>query len=340
MKILIAQTGFLGDVVLSTPVIAALKHFYPHAELWMLTTPQARPLVKRDPLLKGVLVFEKRGYHKGALGLLHFSGVLRSMKFDKAFALHRSYRTSILLYSAGVPERTGFKDSRLSFLYNHRVERPSNVHDVLRRMAIVDQEKGNGARDVPLDLRLFPPEFSECSVEMQKAAQRERQYAVLVPGSEWETKRWQWQGYREAASFLIKRGLKVVICGSESEREYNKQVSLGLDVVDLTGRITLDDFLFTVKNSALLLCNDSLALHVGSAFKIPTLVIFCATSPSFGFGPWLNDSAVIVEKQGLECKPCRRHGSRRCPTGTWKCSKELEAAEVIRIVEERVLPQV
>lgn len=339
MKILLAQTGFLGDVVLSTPVIAALKQCCPDGEIWMLTTPQARPLLQRDPLLKGVLSFEKRGTHAGAFGLIRFARMLREMRFDKSFSLHRSYRTSLLLLAAGIPDRVGFRDARLSFLYHNRVSRPSDVHDVLRRMAILDGQQKT--ENLSLDLRLYPPPGSECSAAVQALVQQDLEpFAVLVPGSEWETKRWQWQGYRDVASYLLKKGMRVVICGSEKEREYNHQVSKNLEVADLTGRISLDEFLFIMKNAALLACNDSLALHVGSAFKTPTVVMFCATSPSFGFGPWQNDAAVVAEKGGLNCRPCRRHGSRNCPTGTWECTTGVSSEEVIRIVEEKLLPRV
>ncbi len=339
MKILLAQTGFLGDVVLSTPVIAGLSRCYPGSEIWMLTTPQARPLVQRDPLLKGVLSFEKRGIHSGAFGLIRFARMLREMRFEKCFSLHRSFRTSLLLFAAGIPDRTGFEDSRLSFLYNNSVGRPSDVHDVLRRLAILDGQQKTGT--ISSDLRLFPPAASECSPEVQVLVQGDsRPFAVLVPGSEWETKRWQWQGYRDIASYLLMKGMGVVICGSEKEKEHNRQVSRNAEVMDLTGRITLDEFLFIMKNAALLACNDSLSLHVGSAFKTPTVVMFCATSPSFGFGPWQNESAFIAEKTGLGCRPCRRHGGRKCPTGTWECTMGVSSEEVIRIVEEHLLPRV
>jgi heptosyltransferase-2 len=75
-------------------------------------------------------------------------------------------------------------------------------------------------------------------------------------------------------------------------------------------------------------CNDSVALHVGSALKVPTVAVFCATSPRFGFGPWRN-RATVVEHSELSCKPCRRHGSPRCPTGTEACMRDVKAERVL-----------
>ncbi|MCK5540435.1 MAG: hypothetical protein KAI69_05855, partial [Deltaproteobacteria bacterium] len=80
------------------------------------------------------------------------------------------------------------------------------------------------------------------------------------------------------------------------------------------------------------ICNDSMALHMASACKIPTVAIFCATIPQFGFGPWQN-RAVIVEKKDLDCRPCARHGSRQCPNQTRACMDDLPATAVIEAIE-------
>ena len=73
MRILLVQTGFLGDVVLSTPLIAAIKERHPGSELWMLVTPQAVDLVKADPLLAGVLCFDKKGRDRGPVSYTHLT---------------------------------------------------------------------------------------------------------------------------------------------------------------------------------------------------------------------------------------------------------------------------
>ncbi|MCP3875667.1 MAG: glycosyltransferase family 9 protein, partial [Desulfobacteraceae bacterium] len=82
-----------------------------------------------------------------------------------------------------------------------------------------------------------------------------------------------------------------------------------------------------------LVCNDSMSLHMASAFKIPTVVIFFSTSPEFGFGPWQNVNSRIVEDDTLECKPCRRHGSNQCPNNTETCM-QISAEKVIKACKE------
>ena len=105
MKILIVQTSFLGDTILSTPVISGLKKLHPDAELWMMTTPLSTSLIKRDPLLTGAITDDKKSSNSGAIGLLRMRKMIKSMNFRKVYSLHRSYRTSILLALTGIPER-------------------------------------------------------------------------------------------------------------------------------------------------------------------------------------------------------------------------------------------
>ena len=330
-SILLVQTSFLGDTILSTPVIRGIKERYPDSSLWMMTTAQSHGLIKRDPLLAGTIIFDKRGQDRGIKGLLRLAAKIKAHKFDQVFSLHRSMRTALLLSLSGIPERTVFADASLSFLYQNRISRPRGEHEVIRNLSILGEVPS--ADDERLDLRLFAPSLDECSQNVQELFPSLGQYAVLVPGSEWNTKRWYWERFREVASYLVDHGMNVVIPGSRKEVENNLKVSEGLPVCDFTGTTTVSDAMFLIKNATLLVCNDSMSLHVGSAFKTPSVAVFCATSPEFGFGPWRN-RAVIVEHKGLSCRPCRRHGSRKCPTGTEKCMRDLPSLEVIRAMRE------
>jgi heptosyltransferase-2 len=103
-------------------------------------------------------------------------------------------------------------------------------------------------------------------------------------------------------------------------------------VINLAGEADLDTALYLTKNARIMICNDSMALHMASALKIPTVAVFCATVPEFGFGPWQNQ-ALIVEKKDLDCRPCARHGSRSCPNQSRACIDGLPAAEVIKAAQ-------
>ena len=330
MKILLIQTSFLGDTILSTPLIAALKKINPEAEIWMMTTPLAAPLVKRDPLLSGVIPFAKRGSESGLKGLFTQARKLRKMGFEQAYSLHRSARTSLLLALSRIPQRVGFKSAKLAFLYTQSKKRPQDQHDVLRNLALLANNLPGD--DMPDQLRLFAPLKNELKQNLLRVIPAPRSYILMVPGSAWETKRWSAEGYREVAGYLIKKGWQVVLLGSSAEVEVCKEVAGNLKIINLAGISDLDTALYLTKHARLMVCNDSMALHMASAFKIPTVAIFCATVPEFGFGPWQN-RAIVVEKKDLPCRPCARHGSRQCPNQTRACMNELTATEVITAID-------
>lgn len=340
MKILLVQTGFLGDTVLSTPVIGGIKRAYPDSELWVLTTPAAKDLVIRDPELKGVLVFDKRGTAKGISGMRKFASELKAAKFDVAFSLHKSSRTALLLRLARIPRRVGFSRSSLAFLYTETIERPDAIHEVGRALSLIvpnlplDARKEyeaicNGSVSQPLgQLRLFLPSSDELSNDVRAMTNGNRRYVVLVPGSAWETKRWDWIGFRDVARSLIRDGIEVILVGSPDEAAIAEAIAAEVSVTNFAGRTSLAEAMYLIAKSEGIVCNDSLSLHIASARKVPTVAVFCATTPKFGFGPW-QERAAVVERNDLFCKPCCRHGARQCPHGTNACMNDIDFKQVV-----------
>jgi heptosyltransferase II len=331
MKILLVQTSFLGDTILSTPVISGIKSIYPASELWIMTTPLSAHLVKHDPLLKGIIAYDKRKNQSGLTGLLKMAQKLKKMKFERVYSLHRSFRTSMLLWFAKIPYRIGCRDARLSSLYHETRCRDFSEHDVIRNLSILNGELDLSSFD--MEMRLFAPPEDEIRPDILKKTDSSKPYAVIAPGSVWNTKMWFAEGFRSVAVFLLKQGYRVVLVGAKSDETVCKTVAQDLDVLNFAGRTDISDTMYIVKHAKLVVCNDSMTLHMASAFKIPNVAVFCATSPEFGYGPWKNN-AIVVEKQGLHCKPCRPHGSVKCPEGTDACMKELPPDEVIKAIQK------
>lgn len=330
MKVLLVQTSFLGDVVLSTPLIAALKGLYPHAQLWFLGTKLACEIVRGDPLLAGTIAFDKNGAEAGLRGLLNKAREIRQHNFHIVYSLQRSARTSILLKLSAIPERIGFAEAGFSFLYTDRRPRLKLEHEVERNLSLL----GAAAKQVSSELRLFISENEPICPDVRRWTGAGQTYTVVVPGSAWHTKAWSAERYHETVVALMQRGQNVLVLGSPSERSICEQVSNGTGCVNLGGSTSIAEFVALIRAARLVVCNDSFALHVASAFKVPTVVAFCATSPKFGFGPWHNERARVIQLEGLACKPCRRHGGQVCPTGTEACMRNLEAVRAIAAAQD------
>ncbi len=313
--------AFLGDVILTTPVIKGIKDLYPDCKLWFLTTPLATGLINNDSQLAGVIAYQKRGKHRGLFGTMRFAKELSSYKFDLIISVHKSYRTSLLLKLISAPEKIGFVQAKFSSIYTKKVDMVGE-HAVERVFSILK----------------FHPRYSELKPEMHLAISEDRnkvraqynltqKYIVIAPGSAWETKRWPAQHYRRVAEEFIQRGYQVVALGSKEEMPLTA-LALPTAGINLAGKLSLPESLLVLKSATALICNDSMILHAASALKVPTVAIFCATSPTFGFGPWENN-AVVVEREDLECKPCSRHGARKCPLKTDACMIGLPPTKII-----------
>lgn len=326
MKILLVQTSFLGDVILSTPVITAILAKHDNSELWLMTTPGGAELLAGDTRLKGIITFDKNKSERNLRSLYKKIKELKAHKFDLVYSLHRSLRTTLLLFLARIPIRIGFEEARLSILYTQTKKRKKEDHEVTRNLSILSPLSAD--IENKSDISIAPPSPMEASRILEKF-KISKPFTVVAPGSVWPTKRWSWQGYRKVVNELSSKfDQTVVVVGSEQEQEIATLVANGTPAINLCGQTTLAELKTIFSAANLVICNDSMSLHLASAFKIPNVAIFCATSPTFGFGPWRN-RAIIVERKDLVCKPCSRHGGNTCPTGTQLCMDGLDSDKVI-----------
>lgn len=326
MKILLVQTSFLGDVVLSTPATEVLHKLHPGCEVWWMTTPLAAPIVAGDPLVKGVITFDKRGANSGILGTFRQARILRKHAFDIVYSLHRSARTSAVLALAGIPKRVGFRQARASFLYNELRDRDITApHEVQRNLSLFGSNRVEAER---ADLRVVAVEDEKLKSLLEQNDLHNCKFIALAPGSSWNTKMWKPESYRECGLRLENSGFKIVVIGAPNELGISERVCAGTNFINLVGKIQIKEMVGIVKRASLIVCNDSFPLHLGSAFKVPTVAVFCSTVPEFGFGPWRNRS-VVLGARDLPCRPCGRHGHQVCPTGTEACMSAVSSEQAV-----------
>jgi heptosyltransferase-2 len=143
---------------------------------------------------------------------------------------------------------------------------------------------------------------------------------AIAPGSVWATKRWPY--YKELAHLLAGSARIVVVGGSDDTPLATEIRTLVPDAVDATGVLPMLGSAELIGRCAAIVTNDSSPLHLASAMGTPTVAIFGPTVPEFGFGP-LAASSVVVGHETLACRPCHRHGPRRCPLTHFRCMREL-----------------
>jgi heptosyltransferase-2 len=332
---LVVQTSFLGDAVLTTPLITELAMRGP---VDVVATPAAAPVLANNPHIRTVFVYDKRGADSGAAGLHHVAQRIRDAARGRkvtqriAYLAQGSLRSAVLAALAGCDERVGFHDAPGRLFYTMRVIRRSDRHHAERlwRLAFPSNplvEPPDGA----LRPRLYPGVPERAAVDAVLGAWAHEPFVALAPGSVWATKRWPY--YSMLVSRLAPRHRLVVVGGpddAELARSIVDAAPAGR-VVDATGKLSLLASAELISRARLLVTNDSSPQHLASAMSTPTITVFGPTVPAFGFGP-LAPRSAIAELKPLDCRPCHHHGPPVCPLGHWKCMKDLSVEQVESLV--------
>jgi heptosyltransferase-2 len=335
-SIVVPQTSFLGDVVLTTPLLTALRARLRPRRLAVMVRPEARALVEGHPDVDAVLVDDKHGADRGVRGALGVARRLRNERFDLAVVPHRSLRTALVAAAARIPRRVGFDSSRGAWLFHERVHRDPTRHDVERNLALMASFGG-----WPEPPRLHVPVRPEAAERARAIVPRGGgPLVVMAPGSVWPTKRWTAAGYAVVARRLAADGARVLVIGGTGDAAVAAHVVelAGGAVTSVAGRTDLATSVALIDGAAVLVANDSAPMHVACARDVPVVAVFCATTPALGYGPW-GARARVVDVD-LACRPCARHGGRSCPRRTEDCMRLVEPEAVLEAVHAVWRPDV
>jgi heptosyltransferase II len=318
---LVVQTSFLGDTILTTPLLSQLAN---RGAVDVVTTPASASLLAGHPAVREVIVYDKRGADSGVGGFLRLVARLRAAQYDVAYLAQGSLRSAMLAFVAGVKPRVGFATSAGSWLYTTKAPYRDDLHHAARLLLL---SRPNGREPTAEETR---PSLAPGSAERELVDELLRRAGVaagerliaLAPGSVWATKRWPY--YPQLAASLADAG-RIVIVGGRDDSALAAEIRAAVpDAVDATGVLPLLGSAELIARSAVIVTNDSSPLHLASAMGTPTVAIFGPTVPDFGFGP-LAPSSVVVGHESLTCRPCHRHGPRRCPLTHFRCMRELTA---------------
>ena len=148
--IVVFQTAFLGDVILTLPMVQLLHQRFPAAEIDVVTTPKAAELLMNHPAVTTIIKYDKRNAQKGLKGIAAMAVFLNKRKYDLAVAPHRSFRTSLILALSGIKERIGFSTAAGRFLYNHVIRYKNTLHEIDRNISLLlPLEIKNTDRELP-----------------------------------------------------------------------------------------------------------------------------------------------------------------------------------------------
>jgi len=218
-KILIIQTAFIGDVILSIPLIRVISQNFPEAEIHFLTIPASKNTVETLPYISKLWIYDKHNQEKGLIAFLRLIKQIRSANFDMVITPHRSLRTALLGFLSGISVRIGFKSSVGWVLYTNRVEYLSKFHEIERNLRLVEPLNINiGHKELP-EINITEQDQSKVDqwFEEQKILNQHKIIA-MASGSVWFTKRWPSDYFRKLGEKISESGYRVIFIGSKQDQ--------------------------------------------------------------------------------------------------------------------------
>ena len=329
-RILIFQTAFLGDIVLTLPLAQVLKQECPECSISFVVIPAAASVLEGHPAVHEVIVYDKKKTQRGPAAAYRLSRALRDREFDVALVPHRSLRSALIVAAARIPRRIGFDTSAGRALLTDRVTYRRDAHEIDRDLALLDP-LGFHTSSGDILPALHPLPRDREAVDALLHAHHERvagfdagMMVALAPGSVWKTKRWPEEKFFTLARSLQEAGLDLALVGGPEDRVLCGRIAGGLRRVPLNaaGELSPLQSAELIRRCRVLVSNDSAPAHLAMGVGTPVVAMFGATVPAFGFGP-RGPLDRVIETMGLSCRPCSIHGGQRCPIETFDCMERI-----------------
>lgn len=325
-KILVIQTAFLGDAILTTSLIRAMKKTFPHAEIDMMTILQTSEIFKYNPNINKIIIFNKRKATAKLFSFIKLVLIIRKQHYDLAFSVQGSFTSSLLMYLGNIRRRIGFNRQKL---LTDKVILDQRIHASQRHLNLL---KIFSNSNYSYQTEIFWSEDDEkYAKKIIAEVKQNHQYIVAIaPGSTWKTKRWPKEYYIALIDRLTKYRFKIFLIGGKEDQRLCQKImeKTNADVTNLAGLLSILQSCSLIEKIDLLISNDSAPLHVANAVKTDVFAIFGPTVKEFGFFPFRkNDKTFEVD---LPCRPCSKHGGRTCPEKHFQCMRRILPSTIAR----------
>ena len=312
-RILVIRLDRLGDVILSLPVVQALRERLPHAYLAMMVRPACRDVVDGHPALDEMLLYEKDGIHRSARETIRFARGLRRYNFDTALILHPSNRSHWMPWLARIPVRIGY-DRKCGWLLTHRVphrKQEGAKHEAvytLELLAPLGIAPGAPKPHVPIQ----PAAVQRIDTLLAEAGVRPSERLVaLHPSASCVSKRWMPERFAQVADRLAaERGVRICIVAGPDDAAHAGRMAQAMrqPALNFAGRLSVGELAALLQRCRLLISNDSGPVHLAAAVGTPVVDIFGRNQAGLSplrWGP-LGEGHVVLQKE-VGCVTCLAH---------------------------------
>ncbi|MEP6922586.1 MAG: glycosyltransferase family 9 protein [bacterium] len=326
-NVLVVRLRSIGDTVLTTPSLYALKRFLPHARVEILLEDWVAPVLEGSPYVDNVITLKR----SSTVSRAAVARRLRQTRYDVAYNLHGGTTATLLTRASGAKHRVGYADYQYARLHNYLAPSSASLWQREKTHSVEQQLALLGWTGVPVTDRP-PTRLAVTDVAAARIAERLRSagleatpFAVIHPAAAFATKQWATEKFARVAEQLSSRGLAIVALTASTETKLAdelKQIS-SAPITTFTD-LSLPEVTALAARARLFVGNDSGIAHMAAAVGLPAVVIF-GSSNTAHWGPWASAPAEVVLEE-MDCQPC--HG--------YFCEEFEQPECILRVPVERV----
>ncbi|GBD87912.1 lipopolysaccharide core heptosyltransferase RfaQ [bacterium BMS3Abin03] len=333
-KILVIQTAFLGDAILTLPMIQKLNAINPASVIDVISIPSTSGVFSASPYVNKIYVLDKRGKHRGFKALNRFISELKKNKYSKLFSPHRSFRSAYITLKLRVKDSYGFDNSSFKYAFRYNAEYKISYHEVRRNLSLIGENTDDDNWKI-LPVVIVPDVSKEKLKIYINNRNLSKGFIAVAPGSVWKTKCYPKEYFIAILKSLASDNYKLILIGGENDKKICNEIAdqAGRDVLVTAGEFSIVETIGLLKYAKLLVTNDSAPTHMGMCADIPVLTLYCSTVSRFGFYPY-NDKSTFLSYDELDCKPCGIHGYAQCPIGSFDCALKLTPDFVLQKIND------
>ena len=333
---MVIQTAFIGDAILTLPLIQALKMNYPHSSIDVTVIPRTAEIFDHHPAITRIIPFDKRSKDRGVKGLWRLSKLLSKQNYDLVIVPHRSLRSALLTWLLHPKLSIGFDKSAGSWMFKKNVRYDPPKHEIERNLSLLNPLN---IPDVAVTFpRLYPSDRDVITIDsifQELELHRYHNIVSVAPGTIWNTKRWPTERFASVCEQLASDKIALVLIGGKEDQALCEEVKATAhtkNIYNLAGRLSLLQSAELIRRCKVLLSNDSAPMHLAVAVGTPVVAIFGATIPGYGFAP-RGPNDIVIETIGLKCRPCSIHGGKTCPIKTFDCMMTIHPEMIVQKVK-------
>ena len=308
-RILIFNVNWLGDVLFSTATIRNIRRNYPHSFIACVIPSRCYPILKDNPHLDEVIIFDEKDRHRGVIAKLSFVKQLKDRNFDIVYLLHRSMSRALICRLADIKERVGYLTKKRGFLLTRKFLSPhrDSMHRIDYYLNIIEKA-GLKVEDRYLEFFFKEEDVNFVDQFLKKnGISGDERLIVINPGGNWMPKRWPKDYWAHLSDRLIgELKAKVVITGSHADIALAGDIKNSMKEVPVAscGALNIKQLGALAKKADLFITADTGPLHIATAVGAKKIIaIFGPTSPAIT-GPYPETNVVILQKDVGCSIPC------------------------------------